>query len=151
MNKLNTALAGLALAVSSQLALAGSQSELTQALRERLDVVEAKWGQKDAAGIVAETYVPETEITGEQSTPLYTGTAQLTELIETLVKDSKSADIALNRVTALGKDAAYSWVTWTVVPNQGETFKMKSLFVWKQTPQGWRVVADMYAAGEIPQ
>ncbi|MNF33412.1 hypothetical protein D3C84_142260 [compost metagenome] len=95
--------------------------------------------------------MPETEITGEQTPTLYTGTAQLTELVESLVKDSKSADIALNRVTALDKDSAYSWVTWTVVPNEGEPFKMKSLFVWKQTPQGWRVVADMYASGEIPQ
>jgi len=151
MTKFNSVLAGLLLATGSQLALAGGQTELTQALRERLDVVEAKWGQKDAAGIVKETYLPETTITGEQSAPLYTGTAQLTELVESLVKDSKSADIAIDRVTALGQDAAYSWVTWTVVPNQGETFKMKSLFVWKQTPQGWRVVADMYAAGEIPQ
>lgn len=151
MNKLTIALAGLALAISSQLALAGSQAELTQALRERLDLVETKWGQKDAAGIVKETYLPETEITGEQTPTLYTGTAQLTELIETLVKDSKSTDIALNRVTALDKDSAYSWVTWTVVPNEGEPFKMKSLFVWKKTPQGWRVVADMYASGEIPQ
>ncbi len=151
MKKFNAVLSGLALAAMSHLALANSQAELTQALRERLDVVETKWGQKDAAGIVAETYLSETEITGEQTPTLYTGTAQLTELVESLVKDSKSADIALNRVTALDKDSAYSWVTWTVVPNEGEPFKMKSLFVWKKTPQGWRVVADMYASGEIPQ
>lgn len=151
MNKFNTALTGLALVITSQLALADTPTEITKALRERLDLVETKWGQKDAAGIVAETYVPETEITGEQTPLLYTGTARLTELVESLVKDSKSANIAINRVTPLGKDGAYSWVTWTVVPNEGESFKMKSLFVWKQTAQGWRVVADMYASGEIPQ
>lgn len=150
MKKLNAVLTGLALTITTQLAIADAQSELTKALRERLDLVETKWTEKDAVGIVRETYVPETEITGEQTEPLYSGTAQLTELVESLVKDSKSAEIAINRVTPLGKDNAYSWVTWTVVPNEGEPFKMKSLFVWKQTAQGWRVVADMYASGEIP-
>jgi len=151
MKRINAAVLGLTLAATSQLALAGNPDELSQALRERLDLVETKWAEKDATGIVRETYVAETEITGEQTEPLFTGTEQLTELVDSLVQDSRSARIVLNRVTPLGADSAYSWVTWTVQPNEGEAFKMKSLFVWKHTPEGWRVVADMYATGEIPQ
>ncbi|ENL6836246.1 nuclear transport factor 2 family protein, partial [Pseudomonas aeruginosa] len=148
---LKVLLTGLVLSAAGQTALADTQTDVTNALRERLDVVEAKWAKKDAAGIVQETYVPETEITGEQTPALYTGSVQLNELVTSLVKDSKSASIVLNRVTPLGKDAAYTWVTWNVVPTAGEPFKMKSLFVWKLTPKGWRIVADMYASGEIPQ
>lgn len=61
----------------------------------------------------------------------------------------QSAKVELDRVTPLGEDTADSWGTWTVQPNEGAPFNMKSLFVWKRTGKGWRIVADMYASGVI--
>ncbi|WP_413044085.1 DUF4440 domain-containing protein [Pseudomonas sp. YJ42] len=149
MKNARLTIAGLLFTAAAMPTLAADADTLKQALRERLDVVEARWEQNDAKGIVAEAYVPETEITGEQTEPLFTGTEALTSLVESLVADSTTATIRLDRVTPLGADSAYTWVTWDVQPNAGEPFQMKSLFVWKRMPQGWRIVADMYASGSV--
>lgn len=124
-------------------------NQLTVALRERLDNLEKLWIKGDAQGIVDQLYTAETQITGPGTDPVAQGPQQLTELVNFLVSDSKSATIRIDHTQALGKDSAYTWVTWEVLPKEGDAFKMKSLFVWMNTEKGWRLVADMYAEGEI--
>ncbi|WP_437881196.1 nuclear transport factor 2 family protein [Pseudomonas sp. LRF_L74] len=123
---------------------------LKSALQARLDLLQDLWQRRDADAIVRELYTENTEITGAGSDALYSGAEQLRELIVALVGDSRGASIRIDRLSALGDSAAYTWVTWRVLPLQGEAFAMKSLFVWALGDSGWRIVADMYAEGEIP-
>lgn len=125
-------------------------NELNVALRERLDVLETLWKQKDASGIVHQLYTDETEITGAGTPELYLGSSAIGDLVAALVGDTRSASIRIDRLRGLAPGVAYTWVTWEVLSNAAETFNMKSLFVWKLESQGWRIVADMYADGVIP-
>lgn len=125
-------------------------NELNVALRERLDVLETLWKQQDASGIVQQLYTNETEITGAGTPDLYSGSSALGDLVAALVGDTRSASIRIDRLHVLAPGVAYTWVTWEVLSNAEETFNMKSLFIWKLEPQGWRIVADMYADGVIP-
>lgn len=120
-------------------------------LQQRLDVLAALWESKDAQGIVRECYVDHTEITGAGTPELFTGKQALTELVSGLLQSSRSAQIRIDRCTALTPGTAYTWVTWDVTTDEQEVFNMKSLFVWQQFSEGWRIVADMYAEGVIPQ
>lgn len=123
---------------------------LKNALQARLDLLQQLWECRDGDAIVRELYTEDTEITGAGSDALYHGSAQLRELLAVLVNDSRGASIRIDRLTELADSAAYTWVTWRVLPLQGEAFSMKSLFVWRRVEGDWRVVADMYAEGEIP-
>ena len=123
---------------------------LRNALQARLDLLQQLWDRRDSDAIVRELYTENTEITGAGSDALYHGTEQLQELLALLVNDSRGASIRIDRLTELGENAAYTWVTWSVLPLEGEAFSMKSLFVWQRVNGEWRVVADMYAEGEIP-
>lgn len=123
---------------------------LKKALQARLDLLQQLWERRDADAIVRELYTENTEITGAGSDALYHGNAQLRELLAALTGDTRGASIRIDRLTPLGDTAAYTWVTWSVLPLEGEAFAMKSLFVWQLLDGDWRVVADMYAEGEIP-
>ncbi|MHA6197846.1 nuclear transport factor 2 family protein [Pseudomonas wadenswilerensis] len=123
---------------------------LKNVLQARLDLLQQLWERRDSDAIVRELYTENTEITGAGSDALYHGSAQLRELLAALVNDSRGASIRIDRLTALGDSAAYTWVTWSVLPLEGEAFSMKSLFVWGLVDGDWRVLADMYAEGEIP-
>lgn len=123
---------------------------LKTALQARLDLLQQLWERRDADAIVRELYTDNTEITGAGSDALYHGNVQLRELLAALTGDTRGASIRIDRLTALGETAAYTWVTWSVLPLEGEAFSMKSLFVWQLIDGDWRVVADMYAEGEIP-
>lgn len=123
---------------------------LKNALQARLDLLQQLWERRDSTAIVRELYTQDTEITGAGSAALYHGTEQLLELLSALVNDSRGASIRIDRLASLGDNAAYTWVTWRVLPLEGEAFSMKSLFVWRLLDGEWRVLADMYAEGEIP-
>ncbi|GBL56313.1 protein of unknown function [Pseudomonas citronellolis] len=127
-----------------------ASAALKSALRERLDVLQSLWMRRDAEGIVNELYTQTTEIAGPGSEPLLQGSDVLVGLVRSLVDDSRGAAIRIDRIHSLGGAAAYTWVTWSVLPRDGEAFSMKSLFVWVLTDSGWRIAADMYAEGEIP-
>ncbi|MED5611962.1 DUF4440 domain-containing protein [Pseudomonas sp. JH-2] len=127
-----------------------ASAALKSALRERLDVLQALWMRRDAKGIVDALYTQTTEIAGPGNEPLVQGPEELAGLVRALVDGSRGAAIRLDRIHALGGAAAYTWVTWSVLPLDGEAFSMKSLFVWVLTDSGWRIAADMYAEGEIP-
>ncbi len=122
---------------------------LNLALQARLDLLQTLWALGDAAGIVAELYTEHTEITGAGNDALFQGPAALQALMTEMVEGSRGASIRIDRLRTLGECAAYTWVTWHVLPVQGEAFAMKSLFVWQLTEAGWRIVADMYAEGQI--
>ncbi|WP_249674052.1 DUF4440 domain-containing protein [Pseudomonas abieticivorans] len=124
-------------------------NELGDALRERLNVLEALWQQKDAAAIVDELYTHDTEITGAGTTHLYSGSGALRDLVATLVTDTHAARIRIDRLRRLAENVAYTWVTWELQTDEPAPFHMKSLFVWTLEAQGWRIIADMYADGVI--
>lgn len=123
---------------------------LRNALQARLHLLQQLWERRDGNAIVRELYTENTEIAGAGSDALYHGTEQLQALLAVLVNDSRGASIRIDRLAELGEGAAYTWVTWSVLPLAGEAFSMKSLFVWRLIEGEWRVVADMYAEGEIP-
>jgi hypothetical protein len=125
-------------------------NELGVALRERLNVLETLWLEKNSNEIVHQLYTDETEITGAETDELYSGTGALRELVALLVADTCSAAIRIDRLRPLASDVVYTWVTWDLESKHGEPFNMKSLFIWKRQDQGWRIVADMYAGGVIP-
>ncbi|MFJ4112301.1 DUF4440 domain-containing protein [Pseudomonas sp. NPDC089758] len=123
--------------------------QLNAALRERLDTLEKFWAAGDARSIVDQLYAANTQITGPGSDPVVQGTEQLTELVSSLVEGASAAKIRIDHTQPLGDSAAYTWVTWEVVPKDGDVFNMKSLFIWQRTFNEWRLIADMYAEGEI--
>ncbi|OLS61221.1 nuclear transport factor 2 family protein [Pseudomonas putida] len=123
---------------------------LRNALQARLELLQQLWERRDGNAIVRELYTENTEITGAGSDALYHGTEKLQALLAVLVNDSRGASIRIDRLAELGEGAAYTWVTWRVLPLAGDAFSMKSLFVWRLIGGDWRVVADMYAEGEIP-
>ncbi|WP_455286852.1 YybH family protein [Cupriavidus necator] len=131
---------------------AGSEA-IDKALRQQLRIIEQKWQSGDAKGLVDAAYTEQTSITGEGTPELYVGKAQLHTLVSGLLSEPSSAAITVKRTQVLNPNAAYTWVTWDVRPkNAGQKpFQMKSLFVWARTGAGWRIVADMYANGFIPQ
>ncbi|WGV19368.1 hypothetical protein QIY50_18590 [Pseudomonas putida] len=96
-------------------------------------------------------YVPSTQIAGEGTEQLYSGTQAVSELVKGLVKDNKHVQLELNSSQQVSKDVVVSWVTWTITPvaQDAKPFNMKSLFVWKNDGKRWNLVADMYTSGVI--
>ncbi|MFJ4443382.1 DUF4440 domain-containing protein [Pseudomonas sp. NPDC089422] len=126
-------------------------TDVRQSIDSKLQGIASMWPMKDAKAVVDKVYTEQTEITGEGVNELYKGKAQLTGLVSHLMESSRSTLIHLDRLQQIGDDAAYTWVTWDVTPADDEApFKMKSLFVWKKEHGDWFIVADMFAAGAIP-
>lgn len=74
-------------------------------------------------------------------------------LVCELFVGTAAARISIHSVVPVDHNAALSWVTWTVAmedPAQ-DNLVMKSLFIWQNTTAGWRIKADMYASGALPQ
>lgn len=144
---------GALLGLTTTFTQAAQSHDLVSAqVQKKLAMVETRWVTKDAAGLVDSLYVPQTEITGEGVPELFTGKEQLNGLVSHLMEGAKSTSIKLDKLVLTGEGTAYTWVTWDVQPEAKDEkpFKMKSLFVWKQVDGDWRVVADMFASGEIP-
>ncbi|MGE6779492.1 hypothetical protein ACQKFL_17790 [Vreelandella titanicae] len=142
----------LSLLTVSMGANAAGLSEADRAVIEnKLEAVEAMWSEGDYEGIARSLYVEETRITGEDTPDVYTGMESLTGLVEYLVDTSNAVELTQVQASPVGEIGVISWVNWYVTPTEGEDFVMKSLMVWEQHDGDWKVMADMYAAGEIDE
>lgn len=130
-------------------AVAATSSD--EQIRNRLDFIEKSWNAGKADELIQGIYVPSTQIAGEGTEQLYSGTQAVSELVKGLVKDNKHVQLELNSSQQVSKDVVVSWVTWTITPvaQDAKPFNMKSLFVWKNDGKRWNLVADMYTSGVI--
>ncbi|MDN3522929.1 hypothetical protein [Halomonas ramblicola] len=127
----------------------GVSEDDRKAIENKLDAVESMWSEGDYEGIAQSLYVEETWITGEDTPDVYTGMESLTDLVKYLVDTSNAAELTMVQASPVGENGVISWVNWYVTPTEGEDFVMKSLMVWEQHDGDWKVMADMYATGEI--
>ncbi|MDV7456910.1 hypothetical protein R4643_05375 [Acinetobacter baumannii] len=115
-------------------------------LNTKLETLQMLWKQKDIQGIFDHLYVDKTEISGQGTTDLYTGENKLINLLKDLVKGSCDINLRIFKSTELSKQLILTWVNWTVYTNdRNDHFTMKSLFLWQEIDQDWKIIADMYA------
>ncbi|MDO7443041.1 hypothetical protein Q5X61_04700 [Acinetobacter baumannii] len=115
-------------------------------LNTKLETLQMLWKQKDIQGIFDHLYVDKTEISGQGTTDLYTGENKLINLLKDLVEGSCDINLRIFKSTELSKQLILTWVNWTVYTNdRNDHFTMKSLFLWQEIDQDWKIIADMYA------
>lgn len=115
-------------------------------LNTKLETLQTLWKQKDVQGIFDHLYVDKTEISGQGTTDLYTGKNKLIALLGDLVEGSCEVNLRIFKSTELSKQLILTWVNWTVYTNdRNDHFPMKSLFLWQEIDQDWKIIADMYA------
>lgn len=115
-------------------------------LNTKLETLQMLWKQKDIQGIFDHLYVNKTEISGQGTTDLYTGENKLINLLKDLVEGSCDINLRIFKSTELSKQLILTWVNWTVYTNdRNDHFTMKSLFLWQEIDQDWKIIADMYA------
>lgn len=123
----------------------------SEAIEAKLTDVESMWSEGDYEGIAKSLYVEQTQITGQDTPTFYTGMEALTELVKYLVETSSAVELSIAESRPVGDGGLITWVNWYVTPNEGEDFIMKSLMVWEQHDGDWKMMADMYAVGEIDE
>ncbi|HCV3139870.1 TPA: hypothetical protein OV568_002335 [Acinetobacter baumannii] len=120
-------------------------------LNTKLELLQTLWKQKDVQGIFDHLYVDKTEISGQGgTTELYTGKNKLINLLKDLVEGSCDVNLRIFKSTELSKQLILTWVNWTVyTDDRNDHFTMKSLFLWQEIDQDWKIIADMYADDAI--
>ena len=119
-------------------------------LNTKLELLQTLWKQKDVQGIFDHLYVDKTEISGQGTTELYTGNNKLINLLIDLVEGSCDVNLRIFKSTELSKQLILTWVNWTVyTDDRNDHFTMKSLFLWQEIDQDWKIIADMYADDAI--
>ncbi|HBN5964192.1 TPA: hypothetical protein L3H12_000882 [Acinetobacter baumannii] len=115
-------------------------------LNTKLEFLQTLWKQKDVQGIFDHLYVDKTEISGQGTTELYTGKNKLINLLKDLVEGSCDINLRIFKSTELSKQLILTWVNWIVyTDDRNDHFTMKSLFLWQEIDQDWKIIADMYA------
>ncbi|MDC4272514.1 hypothetical protein NQ630_17645 [Acinetobacter baumannii] len=119
-------------------------------LNTKLEFLQTLWKQKDVQGIFDHLYVDKTEISEQGTTELYTGKNKLINLLKDLVEGSCDINLRIFKSTELSKQLILTWVNWTVyTDDRNDHFTMKSLFLWQEIDQDWKIIADMYADDAI--
>jgi len=119
-------------------------------LNTKLEILQTLWKQKDVQGIFDHLYVDKTEISGQGTTDLFTGKDSLLLLLKDLVHSSTDVNLRIFKSTELSKQLILTWVNWTIyIHDKNDSFTMKSLFLWQEIDQDWKIIADMYAEEAI--
>lgn len=132
---------------------AGALSPLERELDGRLRDIERLWQGGDAHAMASSLYTADAVIAGEGMPQAVRGTADIEALLATLVKDSGEVRLTSHATQSLGQGGALMWMTWRVTPRdaaQGAPFTMRSLMVWRKSAGRWKIAADMYSAGDLP-
>ncbi|WP_096701658.1 DUF4440 domain-containing protein [Magnetospirillum sp. 15-1] len=132
---------------------AGTRSPLERELDGRLRDIERLWRDGDARAMASSLYTADAVIAGEGMPQAVQGTAGIEALLVTLVKDSGEVRLTSRATQSLGQGAALMWMTWLVTPRdaaQGSPFTMRSLMVWRKSAERWKIAADMYSVGDLP-
>lgn len=118
-------------------------------IRDKVTSLEQAWSRGDVDFVVTNVFSTEAVIQGEgQKTAIKTA-ADIRQVMNKLVGDSRSLKMTIHLLQPLGNQAAMTWVVWHVTPKaEGEApFDVRSLFVWRKQANGWRIVADSYSFG----
>ncbi|MCG2575120.1 nuclear transport factor 2 family protein [Acinetobacter sp. ME22] len=115
-------------------------------LNTKLELLQKLWKKKDIQAIFDQLYTDKTEISGQGTTNLFTGKDALTMLLQELVEGSSAVNLSIFKSTELNNQLILTWVNWTVyTDDKNSYFTMKSLFLWQEINQDWKIIADMYA------
>lgn len=120
-------------------------NQIQQMLHQKLHALEQLWAQKQGTEIYHQLYDATTQISGQGTAQLFSGQSELLELVQSLLEHAETAKLELVSYLQPSPEIVLSWVNWHLQAQDGSTFSMKSLFVWKNLAQGWRIIADMYA------
>lgn len=130
-----------------------ARSPLERELDGRLREIERLWRDGDVRAMASSLYAADAVIAGEGMPQAVRGTAGIEALLATLVKDSGEVRLTSHATQGLGQGAALMWMTWLVTPRdaaQASPFTMRSLMVWTKSAGRWKIAADMYSAGDLP-
>lgn len=122
--------------------------ELERILQHKVaEVYGPIWATKDAAKIASALLTDDAVITAADSTKAWSGVDQHMELVAELMAAFEEIKVKTIWAAPVGKDGAYQFVEFDLVPagGQGDIQKAKSLYVWTKTDDGWRVVADHFS------
>lgn len=129
------------------------QSSLERTLTARLEATfhGEIWEKSDAHRFVSEFYAVDAVGTMEGAATVWKGREALTGLMVDVMKTYASFDYSVYSTVATGPKSAYQFVLLRGVPKDPKAaeLKLKCLYTWTRTTDGWRVAADMCASGEM--
>lgn len=115
-----------------------------QAIRDKYDMKEKAFSERDGETIVTKFYAEDVVSAGEGS-PLHQGRAELRKLYQMPeVINSKVRIVSFN--THVNGNAGWDWADFHVTPGDGKTepFTFKILFLWERINGEWWCKGDMY-------
>ena len=124
-------------------------SALLAALQERVDAGNAAVAQKDGPGWNREMYAPDVVILGEGLPEPVRGRVAADALIAELLASGAMDDRRIEITTADGAgEFAFTLIRFHHMVDPADE-GARALYVWRKSPEGWRVVADMYQTGNL--
>ena len=145
-----------ALALVVALAPAGASETGGQGIKGQIqrtaDELAADWRKHDAKGIAAKYFTKDVTAIGEGGKEFIHNAAGLEATLVELFKMALSARLEVHTAKSLGPDAAYAWVIWHCNEAQAkDKFQVRSLYVFKLEAGRWKIAADSYTMGTIPE
>ncbi|MDA5193476.1 YybH family protein [Govanella unica] len=122
---------------------------VTREIRRRSDNFASFFRAGDAAGLVADYYVDEPQMSAPDM-PLLTSRAAITGLFEELMKGFSACDLTQHDVRVSG-ERAYELGIAIVTPKDASAPKVdcRYVIVWRKAADGWRVELDFFAFGKL--
>jgi hypothetical protein len=118
-------------------------------LNEAIERLQTLCRNGDANLLHREMFAEDAAVSGEGAPGITCGSALLPILTEMLAI-TPYLSIRAVRTTAIGDDAAVTWLEWTSPTadgKPGETIAFRSMTVWRQRGTAWVIAADMYGLG----
>lgn len=144
-------LGGLALAIATVASAAGPDRAFDDALAERYRAVEAAIAARDGAAWFEALYDDAIVLAGEGSPATVRGRQALMPVIDEIVRTTRSCTLVPDAARGRSAGLAYSFVSYRCSPADAAAadYQVRALFVWKEGPKGWRVVAETYVMGAM--
>ena len=146
-----TALGGLVLAISANAGATGPDQAFDDMLAARYRAVEAAIDARDGAAWFEALYDDSIVLAGEGSPATVRGRQALMPVIDEIVRTTRRCTLVPDAARDRSAGLAYSFVTYRCSPADASAsdYQVRALFVWKEGPKGWRVVAESYVMGAL--
>lgn len=149
--RVGAVLGGLAIAASAGAAAAGPDAGFDDALATRYRAVEAAIAARDGAQWFDALYDDSIVLAGEGSPATVRGRQALLPVLDEIVRTTRRCALEPDAARGRSGSLGYSFVTYRCTPADGAApdYAVRALFVWREGPQGWRVVAETYLMGAM--
>ncbi len=122
---------------------------ITRDIEERYRCVECTWISQDAEQVFAVLYTEDVCIQDSVSKSNAHGKLAAVAVIERLMLGVDSVALATQRILEVNAEFALTQTRWVLYSESAHFpgIEMMCQSLWKKTPQGWRISADMQAGG----